>query len=236
MNADEVEVPHHSSHRGHWLDHLVGIAAISISVVSLFVAVSHGRTMEKLVAANSWPNAVLDWEVGYSSASDGSKLSIMIRNAGVGPARIESVEIWKGSKPIRSPDELLRSIDDTKLIRLRTGDGKLAPTVVIRSSSILGEIVAARSSQTIFSIESQSSTLKARFIAHANQLKSRVCYCSVFNDCYIVETGRERGRPTSVLACPAPQTPFDDGFTEHVRGLLGDTSTESRPSLDVGKR
>jgi hypothetical protein len=34
---------------------VVAATAILISVVSLVVTVGHGRTMEKLVAANSWP-------------------------------------------------------------------------------------------------------------------------------------------------------------------------------------
>ena len=33
----------------------IALSAIAISVISLFVAVEHGRTEEKLVAANSWP-------------------------------------------------------------------------------------------------------------------------------------------------------------------------------------
>lgn len=54
METPEVHVhPHHTGHR--WVDYVIAGTALLVSVISLWVAVGHGRTMEKLVAANSWP-------------------------------------------------------------------------------------------------------------------------------------------------------------------------------------
>src|SRR5580704_7329630 len=63
------EAPHsHPSHTGHrWLDIVLGLSAMFVSVVSLVVAVEHGRTMERMadantrmVDANSWPFVEFD--------------------------------------------------------------------------------------------------------------------------------------------------------------------------------
>jgi hypothetical protein len=60
---DSPEAPHHhASHTGHrWLDITLGLSAMFVSVVTLFVAIEHGRTMERMaeanrqmVEANSW--------------------------------------------------------------------------------------------------------------------------------------------------------------------------------------
>ncbi len=53
-SVDEVHA--HAHKTGHrWVDMAIAISAITISVISLFVAIEHGKTEEKLVAANSWP-------------------------------------------------------------------------------------------------------------------------------------------------------------------------------------
>ena len=58
MEAPEVHTPHaHPSGKG-WLDMALGGSAFIISLVSLWLGIQHGRAMEKLVAANSWPNRV----------------------------------------------------------------------------------------------------------------------------------------------------------------------------------
>jgi hypothetical protein len=63
IDAPEAPHQHHPAHTGHrWLDILLGLGAMFVSVVSLVVAVEHGQTMErmadantKMVEANSWP-------------------------------------------------------------------------------------------------------------------------------------------------------------------------------------
>ena len=54
VTTDEVHA--HAKHTGHrFLDLTLALSAIFISVVSLIVAIEHGRTERELVAANSWP-------------------------------------------------------------------------------------------------------------------------------------------------------------------------------------
>ena len=80
----------------------VAVAAIFISVVSLAVAILHGRTMERmaeenarLVAANSWP--FVQYGAGWATTDGVTKLHMQVFNSGVGPAKIESAELmWKG--------------------------------------------------------------------------------------------------------------------------------------------
>jgi hypothetical protein len=52
---DSPEAPHsHPSHTGHrWLDIALGLSAMFVSVVSLVVAVEHGRTMQRMADANA---------------------------------------------------------------------------------------------------------------------------------------------------------------------------------------
>lgn len=83
--VDEVHA--HARKTGHrWVDMAVAISAITISVISMFVAIEHGRTEEKLVASNSWP--FLLFQSAQAGLTAGSRTLILrLQNSGVGPAR-----------------------------------------------------------------------------------------------------------------------------------------------------
>ena len=58
-SVDDVHA--HAHKTGHsWVDLAIALSAIAISVISLFVAIGHGRTEEKLVVASSWPFLTFD--------------------------------------------------------------------------------------------------------------------------------------------------------------------------------
>jgi hypothetical protein len=98
----EVHTPHAHRTGHHWIDMTVAVAAIFISVVSLAVAILHGRTMERmaeenarLVAANSWP--FMQYGAGWATTDGVTRVNMAVFNSGVGPAKIESAELmWKG--------------------------------------------------------------------------------------------------------------------------------------------
>jgi hypothetical protein len=61
LEGPEVEPHHH--HTGHSrLDMIFGALAVVLSGVSVFIAIHHGQTMERLVAANSWPNSTVEFK------------------------------------------------------------------------------------------------------------------------------------------------------------------------------
>jgi hypothetical protein len=57
------EVEHHQHHRtGHrWLDITLAVSAVFISLMSLFLAIQHGRVMERMVEASTWAFVVPDF-------------------------------------------------------------------------------------------------------------------------------------------------------------------------------
>ena len=190
---------------GHnFLDMVVAGTAILISVISLFVAVSHGRTMEKLVAANSWP--LLRYDTG--NLDDETQLPVItltIENAGVGPALVKSFNVFLDGKPVRDQGELLRTCcgeaprSPERGERLSKGSefGVITSSIsstVIRAGEQRDYIRLANSP----SFETQWEALnKARF-----RLSFEACYCSVLGDCWTSDlTGVD---PVPVEVCPAP--------------------------------
>src|ERR1700748_1188714 len=95
------EVEHHTHHHptGHRrLDRPLPICALFVSVVSLILAIIHGQAMErmadanaKLVEANSWP--FLEYSTGDIDDNK-PEIEMRIGNVGVGPAKVQSVEVF----------------------------------------------------------------------------------------------------------------------------------------------
>src|SRR4030095_3188782 len=107
---------------GHrWVDLSVAVCALIVSMTSLWVAIRHGHTMERmadanarLVSANSYPLLQRFQSSAENVQSLGSAqlrrvASLNVINSGVGPAKVESVEVYWRGRPVRTPRDLLRA-------------------------------------------------------------------------------------------------------------------------------
>lgn len=201
MAADmgpEVEHAHHR-HTGHrWLDVVLGVSAVVISLISLFLAIQHGRVMEKMVEASTWP-AVM---VGYSAANaDGSPhITIWATNKGVGPARLDSLEVFHEGVAQSDPQGLLKSI-------LKPSDPNRHFPVV--QSDVLDNVFAPKDWLNFVDLPANRYDPEeySRIRQAVSRLEFRFCYCSVFEECWALDT-RKSPRPVSVKACRVPPKMF----------------------------
>ena len=77
------DVEHHHHHdTGHrWLDITLGVSAVFISLMSLLLAIQHGRAMEKMVQANTWAFVMVEHDTSYPDGSP--HFSMWVVNNGV---------------------------------------------------------------------------------------------------------------------------------------------------------
>ena len=200
MEAPEVEGHHSHHHTGHrWVDLLLAGCAILISVISLFLGIHHGHTMEKLVQANTWP--YLDYGTSNATPAGGTDITLQWHNAGVGPARVETFEVFYKDKAVASPRALLDAC-------CQPAEGAGKPRFI---TSSLGDMVLPARETTQFLRmrpgDSSPEVMRAFDQARAS-IASRVCYCSVFDECWLRDS-RQR-KPEAVKTCPTPATPYRD--------------------------
>jgi hypothetical protein len=129
----DIEGPHEHGHAPHstgfrWLDISLALSAFLISLISLTVAIHHGRTMDKLVASNSYPNIDIEHS-NEEDLHDGQGLrpvlNIELINTGIGPARIRSLEVSFGGKPVRNFRALLAACCTDAGLRAIAENGRL---------------------------------------------------------------------------------------------------------------
>jgi hypothetical protein len=177
-------------------DRWTAIAAISISVVSLVIGMMHGRTMDRLVKANSWP--FLQFESGNTTPDQQVAISFSIANSGVGPARLETLQVLYEGQPVANSRELLRACC------LASGRAPTAAELgtIITSPVAPHMIPANRELQFFYWRRPEGgspvwdSLDKARF-----NMAVKGCYCSVFDECWSSDLAG--GRPAEVASCDA---------------------------------
>jgi hypothetical protein len=197
VEQSEVERFHHHTGRPWW-DLLLGLSAISISLVSIFLAIQSGRAMERLVQANSWPFVMITYSTSNLDGTPHNHLDIA--NKGVGPASIESLEVSYAGKPVKSPRALLNAM---------LGRTTTAPIPRIMQSSVVHSVLSAKEQITIVDFVRDDFSVEDYAVVKAGMEKIvvQVCYCSVFDECWLGDTSKSH--PAKVHSCPVPAVPFD---------------------------
>ncbi len=194
--------PHHGT--GHrWLDIALAASAMLVSVISLFVAISHGKVMEEMVDANKKMVAASSWPyLQFTNTIDIDSLASSLDNRGVGPARIKTFEWLVDGTPIATWRDLMTHCCADAL---SSQGGKLSFT----NSSVAGQVLPAREKINVFTLKDTQGHEKMRLslIASVSRMERRVCYCSVFGECWRLSTA-ESGDPKPVPSCPEIKVPF----------------------------
>ena len=194
-SGPEIEA-HHHHHTGHrWLDITLGVAAILISLVSLVVGLHHGQTMEKMVEASTWP--YVDFAVSHANPDGSPKAALMLVNSGIGPARIETFEVFYDGKPVAN---------NRALIIAAVGAQVSVNTITSTASD---RVIPANSQIEFLSVlpgkETEGDFM--RFRSSLGKVSAHVCYCSALDECWIRDS--DKPKPDHVKQCPKPAVPFE---------------------------
>jgi len=214
--VDTPEQPHqHPAHTGHsWLDIGLAICAMFVSVITLFVAIEHGRTMQRMadanarmVEANSWPFVAFETHNERGDDQGRGDVRLVLRNQGIGPARIQTFELWYNGQPMSSPKQLFGTccaITPAEREAWQTtvmGVGATAPTILRAGDHT--DFLSMPAPEDRHKIKME---LWRKFNVERDKISVRVCYCSVFDECWIGSgTTTQADR---VQSCPAPKVPY----------------------------
>lgn len=196
--------PRKSGH--HTFDIAITICILLVSVSSLIIALVHSRTLErmadanaKLVEANSWPFLAYTTS---NTTSEGQVIEIGFANQGVGPAKVESVELrWNGKT---YPDAIgfLGACCGYKYAPWSTGLTTSIPTGVYRAGD----------REVLFSLPDKpvnaAAWNKLNLARISRSLSVFVCYCSVFDECWQTDLVRYSLTPRPVQKCSIAHTSF----------------------------
>jgi hypothetical protein len=168
------------------VDLIIAICVALISVASLWVAVRSSQLQERTLAASVWPHL----EVLSSDLTENGTPIIVytVKNQGVGPALLTWFAMSYDGRVFGDPRQMLEAC---------CGFSGNAIT-----STIHDRVLAARESIDFIKVLPKSMTLSQyrRLDEGANRVSVSACYCSVLDDCWMLESLRRE--PIPVRKCP----------------------------------
>ena len=200
----EMDVENAAAHvtprTGGWLDKVLPVSALFVSFLSILLAWGNGEAMqdlvrqnERLVQANSLPH------VQMFSNTGPDHFDLVISNAGIGPADIRTAELLVDGKPVRTIDEFLLGCCG----RRERGN--------VSKSNVMGSMIRPGESLNYVGIPNDPALLAKMQEAYGSRrLETRLCYCSVFDECW-TRSSRDFSaaiRPKPVQSCPMPAVPY----------------------------
>lgn len=190
-----------------WLDMVVAFSALLISTVSIILAHQSNQSMERLVRASSWPFI----QIGSGNSSDDgeAQLAFGITNVGTGPARVHTFEMQVDGQPLPPGSHLLTRVltacceseFDAAIARANGSPvgamgQEMSSPVSARFLAPNGETYAMLWPRTDQNRELWTALDRAR---QSGRITSTVCYCSVFDECWVARTNSFP--PEEVKAC-----------------------------------
>lgn len=203
MENPEVHQPHaHRRRRGHgglprWLELAIAITALTTSISSIVIAMHHGRTMDKLVKANSIPYII----GGFSDITpEGERmLSLDLLNRGVGPAQERSLRVTVDGKYVTSVE---------KLFEATIGPEHAAAALQrpIPRNQVRTRFIGPGGEQQIFRAPRTAENAQYWDLLEAAQPRWDIeyCYCSVFDECWHVAGKFAEPKPIEECARDEP--------------------------------
>ncbi|MGN6514738.1 MAG: hypothetical protein ACTHLR_02735 [Rhizomicrobium sp.] len=197
---------------GHWLEYISTVVAVIISVSSLWVAIGSEKANRQMVAASSWPILI----VGSGNVGDNGQAEIIFRitNAGVGPAKVRTFELFYKGKPYPSSSALMRACCDPHFQDMTSPEQMQIAQWAFITGEVPGNVIRAGESQVFirYGLHSEhANAWHALDAARQRDISYRVCYCSVFDECWRnTITNKDRLDPVRVDTCPVPAVPYKE--------------------------
>ncbi|MFO1252790.1 hypothetical protein [Inhella sp.] len=199
---------HHHGHSGHrWLDMAAAGCAIVVSVISLFLAIHHGQVMKEMAEANARMVTATSWPwvgTGTSNLNGEGKpeIALSVVNKGIGPARVQGVQMRYEGKDLAHAAELLEHCCGAARTAGET------PKLMDITSGVNGEVLRPGERVDMLRVPKEGSDAEAwsRLNRERFKVSLRICYCSVFDECWTTRT--DSNEVDKVQACPAEWKKF----------------------------
>ena len=167
--------------RADAVDRLLSVCAGIAAVTAVAVSLYQSDLARRQLRASAWP-----YLAQSNSFQRGTSYTRVVRNDGVGPARVRDFQVRVDGRPVPTWSAAVRALTGG-------GDGGL-----VYSSFGRGTVVPAGATVTLLTLPAGDQAL-AFWSAAQTRLETIACYCSVYDECW--RASSERAEPEPVRAC-----------------------------------
>ena len=166
---------------------VLSLVGVFIAIVALYAALTESEATRKQTSAAVWPFVQLTIHDHLSEL--GAEFRISLTNAGVGPARMRSMRVLLGGEPLHDWHEAMARMGEE-------GTHRIGQSFAGRRVLIPGE--------TIDMVWTADPVLVEKFLTAIAQPGTSIvyCYCSIFDECWLIDSDKDLQTPDPVGQCP----------------------------------
>jgi hypothetical protein len=178
---------------------LVALPTLVISVALAYFSFVQADASRKMQRTETWP--YVSYGTDNSSPEVKNEVSFSLSNDGVGPARLAEMEFVYDGKRESSP---LEFISDCCAAAARA-----AKSLTFTTDRVDGVLRPGEKRKFIrLAKNDDNAALWDRLNNQRWKVVVRTCYCSIFDDCWVFDSRKDR--PIPVKVCPADWTKFGE--------------------------
>ena len=180
----------------------IAAPALIVSGAVAYFAFEQAEATKKMQIGSVWPN--ITYDTGNLGDAGEPQISFNVSNRGVGPARIGGMQLSLDDKAHNSIQSLLREccIDEGERLQLVM-------------TAVNGEVIQPGDEFAFVTIDPNgvSPDNYAAIEEVRMRIRTQICYCSVFDDCWIEDSQATTVEPVGL--CPADWVQY--GFPSGVK-------------------
>lgn len=168
--------------------------ALGVSLLALAIGAYQTRLMQDQARASVWPYLTIG--TTYTNDVDDNGFILQVDNFGIGPAKVGSVKLSLDGRPQRTWNDVLEVLD--------------IKGVNYSTSSLGGDVIPPNINRetTIGAIRINERQAAKRFYDATSRFELEICYCSVYDECWISRWHRSGVEP--VARCTGPNVAFEN--------------------------
>lgn len=161
-----------ATRRSASFSNLTSVIALAVSIFALAIGAWQTRLMQRQAHAGVWPYLAQGYT--YTNNTDRDSYVVTVDNNGVGPARVESVVVAVDGRPMKRWKDVMTAlgVDDNINFATTSLNGDVIPPSLNRET-------------TIAAVRIHDSNAAAIFRHATERIAIDICYCSVYDDCWI---------------------------------------------------
>lgn len=168
----------------------IAVTSFVVAIIALYAALNEADAARKQLQSSAWPN--LEAEFSFRTVPGSERIEFNLRNSGIGPAKVQSVAFTLDGEPLENWAQLVHTFTEQ--------DNPLFSYNWVARRVLQPDDQYALLTVTADEIDS-ATTIALQDAANAGRILGEICYCSVFEDCWMLET--QSRDPKEVKACPA---------------------------------
>lgn len=166
---------------------VLSVAGVFIAIVALYAALTESAAVRQQTAAAVWPFVQLS--IADRDSGESAEFTMSLTNAGVGPARMHAVRLIIDGEPMRDWAHAVTQLG-----------GKL--TDQVGRNFVSNRVLSPDEKVDMISTTDPDLARQFQAVIANPETSITYCYCSIFDECWLVDSRRDIQNPEPVEDCP----------------------------------